>query len=536
MKILTAAQMGEVDRLTTEMYRVPSILLMENAGRRCAEELGKAVPDTAKKRIVILCGRGNNGGDGFVAARYLSLGGARPEIFLFASPESLTGDARTNYLIAEAMRLPIHILSNAGDIAARFSSGAAPEADVIIDALFGTGLARPIGTDFLPVLNWAERASARAFIMAVDIPSGLMADSNEIPGNEIPVSVIKANLTVTFSALKPAHVLTPAADYAGKIVLTAIGSPKELFDNTAYLWNLTDKDIVRRVLPTRLRDAHKGSFGHVYVAAGSTGKSGAAFMSAFAALRAGSGLVTLWLPENLRGGIAGKFPELMTEFLPETDAGTFACSGAERLIARLGDADALVLGPGMTTEYSTRMFIRELVRRSTVPVILDADGLNVFAPMDEPFNNENGQPIAVTPHPGEMARLTGETTSEVQRRRIKTALDFAARYRAWVTLKGNQTLIAAPNGELFINNTGNPGMATGGSGDILAGIMGRFAAAWKLRDTENRPNLSEYLASAVYLHGLAGDIAARNGSEESLVATDLLEHLPEAFREILEIP
>ena len=529
MKILKATQIGEVDRLTTERYRIPSILLMENAGRRCAEELVNAVPNIAEKRVIILCGRGNNGGDGFVAARWLALGGARPDIFLFASPESLTGDARTNFLIAEAMRLQIQTLPDAASIAACFSGvNAAPEADVIVDALFGTGLARPIGSDFLPVLNWVECASARSFVMAVDIPSGLMADSDEIHG-----PVIKANLTVTFSALKLAHVLAPAADFAGKIVLAQIGSPTALFDNPEYLWNLTGKEQVCRVLPPRPRSAHKGYFGHVYVAAGSAEKSGAAFMSASAALRSGAGLVTLWLPEGLRVSVAGKFPELMTEFLPETETGTFAHTGVERLISRIGEADALVLGPGMSTEPSTRDFIHELVECSPVPVILDADGLNAFAPLCEPFKNEKDQPIALTPHPGEMARLTGKTADDVQRRRVETALAVAERYRAWVTLKGNQTLVAAPDGGLFINATGNPGMATGGSGDILAGMMGRFAAAWKLHGSKDSKNFSEYLAVAVYLHGLAGDIAARNGSEESLVATDLLEYLPMAFREAI---
>jgi NAD(P)H-hydrate epimerase len=528
MKILKAAQMGEVDRLTTERYRIPSMLLMENAGRRCAEELVKAVPDIAEKRIVILCGRGNNGGDGFVAARWLALGGAHPEVFLFASPDALTGDARTNFLIAEAMRLPIQTLPDAAAIAALFADrNAAPEADVIVDALFGTGLARPVGPDFLPVLNWAERASARAFVMAIDIPSGLMADSPVIPG-----PVIKADMTVTFSALKPAHVLAPAADLAGKIVLAPIGSPDALFDNPEYRWNLAGRELVRRVLPPRPRAAHKGSFGHVYVAAGSAEKSGAAFMAASAALRSGAGLVTLFLPEGLRGSVAGKYPELMTEFLPETEAGTFARTGAERLVARLTEADALVLGPGMTTEPSTRSFIRELVERSPVPVILDADGLNAFAPLCEPFKNINGRPVALTPHPGEMARLLGKTVAEVQSRRVETALGAAERFHAWVTLKGNQTLTAAPDGELFINATGNPGMATGGSGDILAGMMGRFAAAWKLCGTEDRPGFSEYIAAAVYLHGLSGDIAAGKGSEESLVATDLLERLPAAFQKI----
>ena len=530
MKILTAAQMGAVDRLTMERYRIPSILLMENAGRRCMEELAKAIPEINDKRIVILCGRGNNGGDGFVVARYLALGGARPDIFLFASPDTLTGDARTNFQIATAMQLPIQVLPDAATVVGCFDEkNAAPEADVIVDALFGTGLARPIGPDFLPVLNWAERASERAFVMAVDIPSGLMADSSEIPG-----PVIKANLTVTFSALKLAHVLSPAADYAGKIVLTAIGSPDELYENPAYLWNLTGKEHARRVLPPRPRNSHKGSFGHVYVVAGSEEKSGAAFMAAFATLRAGAGLVTLWLPEGLCGSVAGKFPELMTEFLPRTEAGTFTHSGVEKLVERLAESDALVLGPGMTTEPSTQSFIRDLVRRSPVPVILDADGLNAFSPLDAPFENENGQPVALTPHPGEMSRLTGETVVEVQRRRIETALGAASRYRAWVTLKGHQTLIAAPDGELFVNTTGNPGMATGGSGDILAGIMGRFAAAWKLCASPKPVSFVEFLAVAVYLHGVAGDIAARKGSEESLVATDLIESLPEAFKEITD--
>jgi len=530
MKILQAAQMMEVDRLTTERYRVPSILLMENAGKWCAGELVKAVPDITKKRIVILCGSGNNGGDGFVAARWLTLGGARPEVFLFTSPESLTGDARTNFLIVEAMQVPIRILPDAATVAGCFAGeSASPEADVIVDALFGTGLARPIGPEFLPVVNWAERASARAFIMAVDIPSGLMADSAEIPG-----PVIKANLTVTFSALKPAHVLTPAADCAGKIMLAPIGSPDSLLDSPEYRWNLTGREHARRVLPPRSRSAHKGSFGHIYVVAGSAEKSGAAFMAANAALRSGAGKVTLWLPEGLRASVAGKFPELMTEFLPVTNAGTFAHFGVRKLVANLDAADVLVLGPGMTTEPSTQSFIHELVGHAPVPVILDADGLNAFAPLNEPIKNEKNQPIVLTPHPGEMARLTGETIAEVQRRRVEMALGSAVRYRAWVTLKGNQTLVAAPDGELFINNTGNPGMATAGSGDILAGMMGRFVAAWKLRSSEACQNLSEYLAAAVYLHGVAGDIAAREECEESLVATDLLKYLPAAFKHICD--
>ena len=529
MKILTAAQMGEVDRLTTERFRIPSIVLMENAGRRCAEELVRACPDLNKKRIVILCGRGNNGGDGLVVARYLSLGGTHAEIFLCAKPESLRGEALTNFRIAEAMKLPVQILPDAASVATRFAGNDAPCADVIVDALFGTGLSKPIGPDFLPLVHWIERSAPHSFVMAVDIPSGLMADAPEIPG-----PTVKADLTVTFSALKPAHVLFPAAERAGKVVLTPIGSPEVLYDNSEYCWHLIDRAQVQRVLPPRARSAHKGTFGHVHVAAGSRGKSGAAFMAAMAALRAGAGLVTLWLPEGLQQSIAGRFPELMVEFLPETSEGTIGVSGAEALLTSLSLADALVLGPGMTTHPSTQGFIREVVRRSPIPVVVDADGLNTLALMTEPFENEAGQPIILTPHPGEMARLSGKDVSDVQRCRIETALVSAARRRCFVILKGPQTLIAAPDGELFINTTGNPGMATGGTGDILAGMAGRFIASWHLSHSScDRRTLPDYLAAAVYLHGLAGDIAVEGGSEESLVATDLLTYLPEAFQRTL---
>lgn len=521
--------MGEVDRLTTERFRIPSIILMENAGRRCAEELVRTCPGLGGKRIAIVCGRGNNGGDGFVVARHLALGGAHPEIFLCARPESLRGDALTNFQIAEAMKLPIHVLPDADAVAARFTGNGAPRADVIVDALFGTGLSKPIGADFLPVLNWIEHAAPHAFVMAVDIPSGLMADSPEIPG-----PAVHADLTVTFSALKPAHVLYPAAARAGEVVLASIGSPDALYDNPGYRWNLIDEEQVRRILPPRSRSAHKGAFGHVYVAAGSSGKSGAAFMAAMAALRAGAGLVTLWLPEGLRQSVAGKFPELMTEFLPETPEGTIGESGMDELLPRLSLADALVLGPGMTTHPATQAFIKEMVHCSPVPVVLDADGLNSFALTAEPFENENGQPIILTPHPGEMARLCGKSVPDVQRRRVETALTCAARHKCLVVLKGSQTLVATPDGELFINTTGNPGMATGGTGDILAGMVGRFVAAWRLGGAEcDRRTLPGYLAAAVYLHGLCGDIAAQEGSEESLVATDLLTYLPKAFRKVL---
>ena len=527
MKILTSKQMGEVDRLTTERYRIPSILLMENAGRSVAEEIEKACPGINGKKIAVLCGRGNNGGDGFVVARYLALRGASPAILLFSGPEKLKGDALVNFEIAREMGLQIRILDSTAAAKSCLRKESCPA--IIVDALFGTGLSKPVGADFRPVIEWINRSFPRAFIVAVDIPSGIMADSAEVAG-----TAVKAHLTVTFSALKPAHVLPPASDHAGKVVLAPIGSPPALFNSPEYRLNLVDGEQVRKALPVRARDDHKGSFGHIYVVAGSRGKSGAALMTGFAALRSGAGLVTLWLPRNLEKSLVGKYPELMTEVLPETEEGTSDRAGSEKLIALLAQMDALVLGPGLTTHPSTQRLTWELVRRSPVPVVLDADGINAFIPPAEPLRNEAGQPVVITPHPGEMARLMGKKIAHIQKNRLDAAREYAETRRCYVVLKGFQTVVATPDGELFINNTGNPGMATGGTGDILAGMMGRFVAGWKKQAArDGKAKLADFICAAVYLHGLAGDLAAEVEGMESLTATDLLTHLPGAFKKVL---
>ncbi len=526
MKILSARQMAEVDRLTTERYRIPSILLMENAGRLTAEEIEKACPGFDRKKIIILCGRGNNGGDGFVVARYLALANAKPTILLFTEPDKIIGDARTNFEIAQAMGLNIQVLPTPVKAKSYLKKVLCP--DIIVDALFGTGLSKPVGPDYRHVVDWVNQHHAHAFIAAVDIPSGLMADSPEVIGPSV-----KAHLTVTFSALKLAHLVPPASDYAGKVVLVHIGSPQALFEDPAYRLNLVDALQVRSTIPERARSGHKGSYGHVYAVAGSRGKSGAALMTGLAALRSGAGLVTLWLPASLQKLLAGKFPELMIEALPETEDGTPDRSGAERVLSLLPDMDALVLGPGITTHPSTKKLVWELVRRSPVPVVLDADGINAFVPPAEPVRNEQNQPVILTPHPGEMARLIGKKISDVQKDRLGTARAFAVARRCYLVLKGFQTVIATPGGDLYINNTGNPGMATGGTGDILAGMMGRFVAAWNILNArQHEARLDDFICAAVHLHGLAGDLGAEVKGVESLVATDLLDYLPAAFKKV----
>jgi hydroxyethylthiazole kinase-like uncharacterized protein yjeF len=526
MKILTVVQIGEVDRLTTDRYLIPSLLLMENAGRSVVDELEAACPGLYDKRIAIFCGRGNNGGDGFVVARYLTLRGASPTILLFSAPDKLRGDAKVNWDIVNAMGLQVAVLPTVAE--AKSFLRKMPFQDVVVDALFGTGLSKPVDSNFRPVVEWINNVSSRAFVAAVDIPSGIMADTHSIPG-----PAVRADMTVTFSALKLAHVLPPALDAAGRVVLARIGSPAELFENPEYRLNLVDEIQVRKTLPQRPRDSHKGKFGHVYVVAGSRGKSGAALMTGLAALRSGAGLATLWAPESLQRDFVGKFPELMTESLPETEDGTSAHAGAGKVLKWSKNVESLVVGPGLTTHPDTQKLVWDLVQRSPVPVVLDADGINALATAAGPLKNRLKQPIVMTPHPGEMARLAGIKTSEVQDRRLETACECAGQLQYYVVLKGFRTVIATPKGDVYINPTGNPGMATGGTGDVLAGMIGRFIAGWNLnRKNPGCPELVDFLCAAVYLHGLAGDLAAESMGEESLVATDLLGYLHQAFRKV----
>ncbi len=523
MKILTAQQMAEVDRLSTEIYRIPPLILMENAGRAVVEKITEIFGGVESLSALLFCGKGNNGGDGLVVARHLAARGARPEIVLTSDPSAYAGEALSNWEIVHAMGIPVRVLGVPSD--ARRLLRSFGDSRVIVDALFGTGLSKPIGSALRPVIHWINRTASRAVVVSVDIPSGLFADSASVPG-----PTVQAQHTVTFTALKLALVLPPASDRAGQVQVAPIGSPCELLGNPEYRMELIDPPLARQVLPRRARDSHKGTYGHLYVLAGSRGKSGAAIMTGHAALRSGAGLVTLLLPAGLQRDVVGRVPELMTESLPETAEGTLARSGLDTALSHIERADAVVVGPGVTTHSQTRDLVHEVVRRSPVPVVLDADGINAFASKPERLRNEMGQAIAITPHPGEMARLIGRRISEVQSRRFETALAASQDHGFFTVLKGFQSVVAAPDGRVLINSTGNPGMATGGSGDILAGMIGRFVAGWRRRfHGSDVRALADHLAAAVYLHGRAGDIGLQESGEESLTATDLLHHLPAAF-------
>ena len=517
MKILSTSEMQRIDRLSTERYGVPSLELMENAGRSVAGFVSERYAPLEEQRIAVLCGRGNNGGDGLVASRTLRERGLKPRVLLFAEPGAIKGDAATNLARLEASGA-LEIVSTSEEWRRVYPS--LKGITLLIDALLGTGLARPLEGFLLDVVRDVNRLEPPPTVVAVDLPSGMSADSATLIGE-----CIRADASVTFTAPKLAHVFPPACEHVGTWVVKQIGTPREALESDPSLQlNLTAPEDIAWVGEPRRPDAHKGNFGHVLVIAGSLGKTGAAAMTARAALRAGAGLVTVATPRSALPIVAGLGLEFMTEPLGETSAGTISRQALDLgQIDRILEGKSLVaLGPGIGTMPETVDFVRELVRRVTLPMVIDADGLNSIAGHLDCLGS--GDRIRVlTPHPGEMARLAGRSTSEIQSRRLEAARSFAAAHSLQVVLKGFRTLTADPSGAVWVNPTGNPGMATGGTGDVLTGLIAGLLAQFR-----ERP-VAEAVAAAVYIHGLAGDLAAEELGEISMLAGDLLEAVPHAL-------
>jgi len=515
--VLTAGQMREADRRTIEGGGTPGLVLMESAGRAVADAIRRRFPDA--RRPLILCGKGNNGGDGFVGARHLlSLG---PKVALLGERGEVRGDAQAQ----------LGALERAGGIIEEIADAASWErfrpslddADLIVDALLGTGLrGQPTGISALAVADLARRSHAQAPIVAVDIPSGVSSDTGNVSW-----PTVTAALTVTFGAPKVGHVLPPACDRCGELVVADIGISAVTIDGLAPELSLIEDADVRAVYPPRPPASHKGSFGHLLIIGGSVGKTGAAGLAAAAALRSGVGLVTVATPAPALSAVAAWRAEAMTEPLPASADGTVDRSGVDRALAAARERDAVVLGPGLGLCESSRDFVRTFVARCPVPLLVDADGLNAIAAGGRSARARLLQrplPTIVTPHPGEMGRLVGTTAEEVQRRRLETARDLARETGAVVVLKGQRTLVARPRGSSAVNPTGNPGMATGGTGDVLAGMIGALLA----RGTE----AWAAACAGVYLHGAAGDVAGERKGQESLVAMDVVDVLPDAFRRV----
>jgi hydroxyethylthiazole kinase-like uncharacterized protein yjeF len=536
MKIVSVAEMREIDRSTSVRFGVPSLTLMENAGSAVARFVLSDYPQA--ERVGVICGKGNNGGDGFVAARKLLEAGRAVRVLLLCDPKELRGDAA--HMFHEMVR-KLHPLKIAPVIAREASGLDSAEvrevfaADVIVDAILGTGFRPPMSALYAAAIG--RMNSVPAAVVAVDIPSGADADAmraktasgggaseNVTSENETSVNQARADAVVTFTAPRPAHIF--AALTSGPTVVAPIGSPREAVASELGLQVSTALDFASLLAP-RERDANKGSYGQVLVIGGSVGKTGAAAMAGFAALRAGAGLSTVATAKSALPTVASFHPELMTEALPETEQGTISVralgSGLDSLLAR----KTLAIGPGISRNSETAEFVRAVVERGrassgdSVGMVVDADALNAFEGMAGKLNGR-GRTLVITPHPGEMSRLTGLSIAEIQANRLEVARKFAREHELIVVLKGHRTLITAPDGTVWVNPTGNPGMATGGTGDVLTGMVAGLVA-------QHPRDALLATALAVYLHGLAGDLAAEALGENSLVATDLIRFLPAAF-------
>jgi ADP-dependent NAD(P)H-hydrate dehydratase / NAD(P)H-hydrate epimerase len=510
MKIVSASEMREIDCITTERYGVPSLTLMENAGTAVADFVLSQYPQAT--RVGVICGKGNNGGDGFVAARKLLEAGREVLVVLLADPAELRGDAAEMF---KKMAVAPVVAKSHDDLAA--VKHRLTEQDVLLDAILGTGFRPPVSglyAEAIAIIN-----ASGLLVIAVDIPSGADAD---VMGAQTG-AVVRADAIVTFTAPRPAHVFGALTE--GLIVIAPIGSPDEAITSSLHLNLITPHEIAPLLAP-RPRDANKGSFGHVLVIGGSLGKAGAAAMAGMSVLRTGAGLSTVATAKSVLATVAGFHPEIMTEPCEETEAGTISLRAMEyaHMDNLVKGKTVLAVGPGISRHADTSEFVRTVVEKYPMPIVLDADGLNAFEGMATKLEGK-GRALVITPHPGEMARLTGLSIPQVQRDRVGIARSFAREHDVIVVLKGHRTLVAQPDGEVWVNTTGNPGMATGGTGDVLTGMVAGLIA-------QQPQHVVEAVTGAVYLHGLAGDVACETMGEQSLVATDLIQSLPEAFQRV----
>jgi NAD(P)H-hydrate epimerase len=520
MEVLTGEQMRRVDARVIDDLGVASLLLMESAGRAIAETLLIDYPNAATHGVLVLCGKGNNGGDGLVAARHLARLGVPPRVFLFAKFKELRGDAAVNLQTALGSGLAVEEVPSAAAWARVRAILGRPV--LVVDALLGTGIkggARGLVAEVIRDLN-----ESAADLISVDLPSGLDADSPAVEG-----PAVGADRTYTLCRPKLPLALEPGALHAGRWRVLPIGIPDEVVAAEQPDLEWLDADAVRGLVSHRPPHAHKGTYGHLLAVAGSSGKAGAAVLVARGALRAGVGLVTVATGKSVRVEVASQQSEMMTEALPETRSGGLARTAATAAARLLADRDALALGPGLGTAAETRAAVVSLVSRRKCAAVVDADGLNAFAHGDKPALsklNASSWPLILTPHPGEAARLLGSSTSEVQSDRLAASRTLAARTGAVVALKGHRTIVVQPDGRASFNSTGNPGMATGGTGDVLTGIVGALLArgmdAW------------DAARVAVYVHGSAGDRAADELGEEGIIASDLVGRVPAAMTSLGE--
>lgn len=517
MKLATAREMAAVDRYAAEHHGVPTAALMESAGRCVAAAAGLLLGALRGRRVVLVCGRGNNGGDGFIAARVLREGGAHPLVILAGDPAELRPDALAAWDADSGDAAERVCCSDAAALA--HAGESARGADLVVDALLGTGFAPPardLAAAAIELMNGLGPP-----VLAVDIPSGLAADHGRLDG-----PAVRAAATVTFGYPKPGLVLYPAAAHVGRLWLADIGFPAGTDALVGPTLNLVTRRDLAPYLAPRNAETHKGTFGHVLLVAGSRGLAGAAALAARGALRAGAGLVTAALPSSLAPPFLPGLPEAMLFPLPDDGDGIVATGAAAALRERLGQVDALAVGPGLSRGAGCADIVRELCTADQIPIVLDADALHALADAGPQLTRRRRTPAVLTPHPGELARLLGGGAAAVQADRVEAARSCARGYGAIVALKGARTVVADPGGAAWINPTGNPGMATAGMGDVLTGVIAAHLAR----------GLSP-LASAqlgVHLHGLAGDLAAAAAGPWGILAAEVADRVPAAVRAVAQ--
>lgn len=502
--------MREIDRLAIDEFKVPSLTLMENAGRKVAEAVelhaGKGGP------ILVVCGKGNNGGDGLVAARHLSMAGFPVEVALTDAPEAFSKDAGVNWERIKGTGIKYFLIE--GDAGFLRFRAAIHDARYIIDAIFGTGLASEVKGKYQKIIEMLNAGSRP--VISVDIPSGLSADTGGVLG-----AAVRARLTITFGLPKAGHVLPPGPDYVRELRVVDIGFPSMLIDSFKSDMNLITPSLFKKYFQPRRADAHKGDFGHVLVLAGATGKMGAGWLASKSALRSGAGLVTYALPSAAFAKFDARFAEVMVEPVDDKKRGRFTVDSIDDIKRLCQGKDAAAFGPGIGVHKDTEDAAVNIAAKLSLPLVIDADGLNNLVNHLGIFPKRR-HPTVLTPHPGEMARLAKTDAKTVAKERVKIAKNFAAAHGVHLVLKGGRTVVATPEGAIYINPTGGPGMATAGTGDALTGMIAAFLA-------RGIP-AGDAVISAVYIHGLAGDLAASKAGEIGMIASDLIENIPEAIR------
>lgn len=514
MRIVTAAAMREAERRTMEQHGITGRLLMETAGRACSDAIVAEFGPGAGRMAVIIAGKGNNGGDGYVIARCLRRSGWNVKVFILAERSQIGGDALTNLLLLDPRDIAF-CPSKTGLAQLEAELG---RADVTIDALFGIGLAKDVAGIHAEAIRLMNAAGNP--VVAVDIPSGIDASSGKILGG-----AVLADMTVTFGFGKLGHVLYPGRQHAGKIIIADIGLPDEITSTTESGLFL-ERAVISPLVKSRDRRGHKGSYGHCLIVAGSTGKTGAAALAANSAVRAGSGLVTLAIPASLNQILEIKTTEAMTLPIDDGGLGFLGDRARDALLMALRGKDSIALGPGISREPDTAELVRLLLKECPLPMVVDADGLNAIAEDSSILLERKPGALVLTPHPGEMSRLSGLTIETIESDRVAAARNFAQKYRVYLVLKGADTIIASPEGDIAVNGSGNPGMASGGMGDVLTGIIASLLG-------QRRP-VMEACMLGVFIHGMAADLVAAEKGEIGISASDVQESIPFAYKNLTE--